>query len=691
MIEQIRDLKVGDRKMKSRYESLNEAQKKAISHFEGPCMVLAGPGSGKTRVISYRIIHLIKRYNIPSENILAISFTRASAVEMKERSMKLSFKEGIGKVHFGTFHSIFFKILRTFKIYKMEEILEEKEKRYVMKNILKSIGVENGEDEELVNGIINEISFLKNELMNKNDFISNMVSKEEFLKIYSMYEKYKIEMKKIDFDDMLIHTYAFLIENENALNKVRRRYQYILIDEFQDINKVQFEVLKLISMPQQNIFVVGDEDQSIYGFRGARPDFLLEFEHYFSKVKKIILDINYRSTDSIIHGGNKLIKNNKKRYEKDIKGIKGVGDKIECRYPNDAEEEAKEIGKLIMDNKDKYDLSYADFAVIYRTNIQSRALVDVFMDMNIPFIVRDNIVSLYDHWIAKDIIAYLKVALDKGLKEEFSRIINRPFRYISKENIKIAMAEGEFLNNLKTKSNMNSWQIKSIENLECDIDYVGNLGAKDAISYIRTTLEYDKYLIDYCSSRKIKTTGLFEILNEMEGSSSSFKNIQDYLDHIEKVKDEMINQRKEYDKDRVILTTIHSAKGLEFKNVFIVGAVEGVIPHEKSVEEDALEEERRLFYVAITRAMEKVYIFSPKNKYGKKTFVSRFIEEINHPCKEELIAINKGDFIYHKKFKNGEIVRKKENEIEVRFKDSIKIFDYITCLKNNIIQKLEVK
>ncbi|SHH25210.1 ATP-dependent helicase [Tepidibacter thalassicus] len=625
--------------MRLNYNNLSENQKAAVNHFKGPCMVLAGPGSGKTRVISYRIINLIENLNVNPENILAISFTRASSIEMRDKSVKLSSIEGINKVSFGTFHSVFFKILRSFRGYKLENILDEKEKKYIIKNILKSMNIENGEEEEIINGVINEISFLKNELMNIYDFESSIISKDEFLKVYIMYENYKDDMKKIDFDDMLINTYNLLRENENILNIIRRRYKYILIDEFQDINKVQFEVLKLISKPFENIFVVGDEDQSIYGFRGARPDFLLEFEKYFSSVKIIVLDINYRSTINIIKKSCKLISNNKKRYIKNIKGVKGYGEDIVIINPDDSEEEAKKIGNLILENISKFNLQYSDFAVIYRTNIQSRALIDVFMDMNIPFMIRDTVVSIYDHWVVKDIISYLKVSIDNTLKEEFFRIINKPFRYISKESIKMAMTDGNFLDNIKMKCGLKPWQINTIEELESDLNYIKTMSAKDAISYIRTSCEYDRYLIEYCEKRKIKITGLFEVLSEIEGSASNFSNICDYLTHIENVKEEISKQKSENCKDRVTFTTIHSAKGLEFKNVFIVGAIEGVIPHDKSLEKDEyVEEERRLFYVAMTRAMDKLYILSPKNKYGKKACISRFVEEINEPIKKELYS-----------------------------------------------------
>ncbi|MEJ8554017.1 ATP-dependent helicase [Tepidibacter sp. Z1-5] len=670
-------------------ESLNENQNIAVNHFQGPCMVIAGPGSGKTRVISYRINNLVQNLKVRPENILAISFTKASSIEMKERSIRLSVNSLINRVNFGTFHSVFFKILRGFKDYQLDNILNEHQKVYTIKNILKSMDVENYQEDDVIKGVINEISFVKNELIDSRDFDSSVVSKDEFLRIYSMYENYKSDMKKIDFDDMLIHTYNLLKDDDYILDLVRKKYRYILVDEFQDINKVQFEVLKMISKPNNNIFVVGDEDQSIYGFRGARPDFLLEFKNYFANSKYIVLDLNYRSTDVIIKTSNKLIKNNNNRYDKVIKSVKGKGDGILFLSPEDSEDEARKIGTLIIENINNNNMSYSDFSVIYRTNIQSRALVDVFMDMNIPFVIRDTVVSIYDHWVSKDIISYLSVALYRSLKDELSRIINKPFRYISKESIKIAMADGDFLTNIKTKANLNKWQIKTIEDLELDLDYISRISAKDAISYIRTSLEYDRYLIEYCQKRKIKTTGLFEILNELEGGASNYKTIDDYLDHISNVKEEISNQKKDDDKNKVVLTTIHSAKGLEFKNIFVIGVIEGVIPHDKSIEgKNDVEEERRLFYVAMTRAMDKLHISSPQYKYGKKACVSRFVEEINEPSDEELDYIKKGDIINHKKFKRGKVINKSGNTIEIEFKDDIKILNYRVCLRNKLIEKI---
>lgn len=676
-------------------DKLNENQLKAVNHLDGPCMVLAGPGSGKTRVITYRIANMVVNKNIKPTSILAISFTKASSIEMKNRALSLSNDFRMNKVTYGTFHSVFFRILRYFENYNIESILDEKTKRIGLKNILKGLNIENADDDETIGQVINEISYVKNELMDKRDFKSEVLTNDEFIKVYNFYEEYKQQMNKIDFDDMLIKTYELLKNNKAALDRVRSVYRYILVDEFQDINKVQFEALKLIANPSNNIFVVGDEDQSIYGFRGSRPDFLLEFEEYFSNTKKVLLDINYRSKGEIINIANRLIEKNTNRYEKVIKCGQGNGAKVNYISPEDSEEEAVYIAKDIKNKVQEDYTEYTDFAVIYRTNIQSRALVDVFMDMRIPFVVKDSIVTIYDHWAAQDILAYLRIGVNPNSNKDWIRIINKPFRYISKDNLNLIKDEPDFINSLINKCDLHPKQVKTINDLDIDISYVKGLNPKNAISYIRTTLDYDRYILDYCTNRKIKTNGLIEILNELESSATNFKTIQEYLEHIERVKSEIVDNKNNKETDGVIFTTMHSAKGLEFKNVYIIGANEGTIPHEKSYEiddeekkNDQIEEERRLMYVAITRAEENICISSPINKYGKRVSKSRFVEDIKAPTKKKMDSLTIGDKIYHKKFKEGTIVEKNGDSIKIRFKDRDRALNSKVCLTKRIIWKI---
>ena len=676
-------------------DKLNENQLKAVEHVDGPCMVLAGPGSGKTRVITYRIANMVVNKDIKPTSILAISFTKASSMEMKNRALALSNDFRMNKVTYGTFHSVFFRILRYFENYNIESILDEKTKRIGLKNILKGLNIENADDDETIGQVINEISYVKNELMDKRDFKSELLTNDEFIKVYNYYEEYKEQINKIDFDDMLIKTYELLKNNKSALDRVRSAYRYILVDEFQDINKVQFEALKLIANPNNNIFVVGDEDQSIYGFRGSRPDFLLEFEEYFLNTNKVLLDINYRSKGEIIDIANRLIEKNENRYEKVIKCGQGNGANVNYISPEDSEEEAVYIAKDIKNKVQEDYTEYTDFAVIYRTNIQSRALVDVFMDMRIPFVVKDSIVTIYDHWAAQDILSYLRIGVNPNSNKDWIRIINKPFRYISKDNLNLIKDEPDFINALINKCDLHPKQVKTINDLDIDISYVNGLNPKNAISYIRTTLDYDRYILDYCTNRKIKTNGLIEILNELESSATNFKTIQEYLDHIERVKSEIVDNKNNKETDGVIFTTMHSAKGLEFKNVYIIGANEGTIPHEKSYEiddeekkNDQIEEERRLMYVAITRAEENICISSPINKYGKRVSKSRFVEDIKAPTKKEMDSISIGDKIYHKKFKEGIIVEKNGDSIKIRFKDVDRVLNSKVCLTKRIIWKI---
>lgn len=677
------------------FENLNDSQLNAVKHINGPCMVLAGPGSGKTRVITYRIANMIINENINPQNILAISFTKASSVEMKNRASNIFSDDRINKVNFATFHSVFFKILRQFKGYTLDSLLDDKFKWSGIKQILKSLNIENGEEDDVVKQILSEISLVKNELMNVNDFKSEVLDKDGFSKAFNMYEEYKQSLNKIDFDDMLINAYYLLKNNEGILNKVRNYYKYILIDEFQDINKVQFEAIKLIANPNNNLFVVGDEDQSIYGFRGSRPDFLLNFEKIFDNTKKIFLDINYRSKSEIIDLSNKLILKNKNRYEKVIKCSRENGAICEYLNPEDNEEEAKKIAQKIINEINNKDYKYTDFSIIYRTNTQARALVDVFLDMRIPFVMKDSVVSIYDHWVSVDILSYLRLCLNNKCSKDFFRIINRPFRYISRETLNSVKDSEDIFNSLINDCELHIKQITTLKDLRLDLNYIKNLAPSHAISYIRTTLEYDKYILEYCEGRKIKPNSLIEFLNEIESSATNFKTIVEYLNHIERVKEELNNKNTKKVTDGVIFTTMHSSKGLEFKNVFIIGCNEGTIPHEKSYDIDdeilknsQIEEERRLMYVAVTRAEENLYISVPKNKHGKKAFTSRFVNEMKEPTTKEIKEIGVGDKIYHKTFKEGEVVENSNGTLKIKFKDKMRELNSKICILKKIIKKI---
>lgn len=660
---------------------LDENQKKASEHFSGACIVVAGPGSGKTRVIAARIIRLIEKA-IEPETIVAISFTRASALEMKNRCISMCPKSR--RVNFGTFHSVFFKILRSFRGFTHESLLDEDEKRRVIRRLMATHCVENAQDEELLESIITEMSYMKNDMLALADYKPQNMSASDFKRVCNSYENYKASMGKIDFDDMLILTHKLLLEMPGALESIKSSFRYILVDEFQDINRVQLEVLKLIAGKSGNIFAVGDDDQSIYSFRGANPEFMDEFENFFTQPKKIILDINYRSCKEIIDASNRVIMHNSERTDKRMKNSRSESGCVNVVAPKDSQEEAQTISKDILSSIKAYSMRYSDFAVIYRTNTQSRALVDVFMDYNIPFSIADRVVSVYDHWAARDVISYLKIACGAGKTEDYARIVNRPFRYISREAVSGAKGSGDFIATLKNNSNLNMLQIKALESLERDFTMISRLSPSNAVSYIRTSVEYDRHIISYCNDKGIKCEGIFEVLDEVEESGGSFCTVGEFIKHIDRVKEELLLQktRKKSHADCVTFTTMHGAKGLEFKRVFIIGAVEGLLPHEKGLDGGILEEERRLFYVALTRAKDSVLITAPKVKYGKSSRESRFLEELMEYHKAGAVA---GEYIYHKKFKLGKVLGSDEGIIRVKFEDGIKMLDYVMCLKNRII------
>nr|WP_297396404.1 ATP-dependent helicase [uncultured Peptostreptococcus sp.] len=616
---------------------LNKNQAQAVAHIDGPCMVLAGPGSGKTRVISQRIVSMVLDHAIPPTRILAISFTKASSVEMKKRTLGYGQDKRLKKVSFGTFHSSFFRILRRYAGVGLDDLLVDIDRFKLVKSILKYLKVTNYNDDDVAD-LLNEISLVKNELLDYRDYESLSFDQETFQKAYRIYEDEKKKYGKIDFDDMLIRAYDLLRAEPAILNIVRQVFRYILIDEFQDINKVQFELIRLVAGQEQNVFVVGDEDQSIYGFRGARPDFMLEFDEYFPGAKHIYLDINYRSCENIVDLSASLIKKNKLRHDKMIRAFSKESARISYIYPRDTDDEARLVAGQIFDRiGSQKEASYGDFAVIYRTNRQARAFVDAFMNKRIPFILKDAPKTVYDHWVSLDLIAYLRIAMDIGSSGDWVRVINKPFRYISKKSLAKAERSVDFFDALLNDEDIKDFQKKNLEDLYEDLNYVRGLSPQYGISYIRTTLDYDRYILEYCHERKIRAQQIVEILDEIESAASNYKTILDFFKHIDQVREEV---KKSSDKttgsslatradEGVVLTTMHSSKGLEFESVYIVGVNEGVIPYQVADEARIdIEEERRLFYVAITRSKKELVISSPLKRFGKKVGPSMFLKDL---------------------------------------------------------------
>ena len=591
-------------------------------------MVLAGPGSGKTFVITHRIKYLIEGPGINPAHILVVTFSRAAAKEMKDRFEKLCSKS---LVTFGTFHSVFFNLLKMAYGFSSEQIASDELRYTLIKELIKRNAIENEDINTLAGNLLNEIALVKQDNISIKNYYSNSISSDTFKKIYIDYESELEARGKLDFEDMLSLTYELLSERSDILKAVQNRYRYILVDEFQDINFLQYNIIKLIAGEKQNITVVGDDDQSIYRFRGARPEIMLGFERDFRNVKKVFLDINFRSSTQIVNASTKLISFNSKRFPKTFKAKNGDGapvSLIEFKNP------FHEVNSIIKDIKDyiKSGQDINSIAVLYRTNLSPRLLIERLMRNNIPFTIRDAIPNLFDHWVAKDIISYIKLAMKTGDKSDLLRISNKPNRYISRDSLSSSRANIETLFDYYDDK---SYMIKRIVELREHLRTIKNLKPATALRYIRNVVGYDEYIEEYCDMNGVESDDCYSILGDLENSAAEYNDFNDWFVHMDEYKDELIEARKksnENDKG-VRLMTFHSSKGLEFDIVYIIDVNEGSVPYKKAKGVDEIEEERRMFYVAMTRARKKLFICYCAENFGKSIGKSDFVIELSSKSK----------------------------------------------------------
>lgn len=605
----------------------NQSQRQAIHHKNGPMLVLAGPGSGKTSVITRRTQFLIEECNKNPKKILVITFTKAAAREMKERFDYIT-KGKRHPVTFGTFHGVFFSILRHAYGYNSSNILSEDKSYQFLREILdkKDLEIEIEDETEFITEVLTEISTVKNERISLEHYYSKSCPEHTFRNIFKEYQDKLQRSGFLDFDDMLVYCYELLVNRKDILAGWQNQFEHILIDEFQDINKIQYDIIRLLANPEDNLFVVGDDDQSIYRFRGAKPEIMLNFKKDYPKTKIVLLDKNYRSTDTIVSHSLRLIKKNSQRYKKDIKAVRNAGEPIEFEvFQNQMEENNKIIQNIMNDiSKGK---AYREIAILFRTNTQPRMLVEKLMEYNIPFCMKDTIPNIYEHWMIKNIIAYIQISLGSRKRSDFLQIINRPKRYISRDCINDIEISFE---NLLAYYQDKEWMCDYIEKLWFDINQIKNMRPYAAINYIRKAIGYDEYIKEYTQFRKMNPEELFRILDEVQELSKEFSNFQSWFLHMEEyikeLKEQQLNKKNKT--NAITLMTMHSAKGLEYNQVYLVDISEEIVPHPKAVLDEEIEEERRMFYVAMTRAKEKLFVYSIKERFQKKLKVSRFVEEM---------------------------------------------------------------
>lgn len=610
--------------------AFHESQLQAIRHKDGPMLVLAGPGSGKTTVITHRIRHLVEEYQVDPGSILVITFTKAAAQEMKQRFQTLV--EGRRfSVSFGTFHAVFFSILKHAYHYDASNIIREEQRVQLIRELMGRYQVDVEDEADFISGILSEISAVKGEMLNLDHYYSKNCSEELFKKLYQGYMDALMRQKLLDFDDMLVMCYELFTQRKDILAAWQQKYRYILVDEFQDINRVQYEIVRMLAAPEDNLFIVGDDDQSIYRFRGAKPEIMLGFTKDYPQAKQTLLGINYRSTTQIVEAAGRLIRHNRTRYAKEIRASRGQGRPVVTAVWEDARAETRGIVEELQDYV-RMGYRWSDMAVLYRTSQEPRLLMERLMEYNIPFRMRDTLPNLYEHWIAQDICAYIRMAADELAKSgrvrrsDVVRVINRPKRYVNREAL-----EGTEIswNGVKSWYRDKGWMVERIEQLEYDLRMIGRMAPVAAVNYIRKGVGYDEYLQEYAEYRRMKPEELFEVAEQLQESASGFDSAPEWFAHMKEYGEQLKEQAKRLEKDAdcVSLMTMHSAKGLEFPVVYILDANERVTPHHKAVLEADLEEERRMFYVAMTRAKERLHVCYAKERYGKAQERSRFIDE----------------------------------------------------------------
>lgn len=608
--------------------SLNHAQTEAVAHNEGPCMVLAGPGSGKTLTIAKRIEYLITKYKVRPEEILVITFTKYAAWEMKNRTRSICGPSSYA-VTFGTFHGIYYGILKWAYRLNQSNLLSDEEKYRILREILPGIDwdqePEADEEKDYLQELAIEIGNVKNNCMDIEEYEPVKYTTEKFRKLYRTYEETKKKYRKIDFEDMLIQCRDLFMKRPDILKKWQEKFQYILVDEFQDVNQAQYDVVRMLAAPQDNLFVVGDDDQSVYGFRGAKPGIMMEFMKDYPKARQILLDVNYRSSGYIVKGALRVIGNNKIRFEKKIEAFRKPDETVHVQEVKDPVQEAEYVLERIREYREK-GVSYTEMAVLYRTNVDARAMSELMTEYQIPFVMKEHLNNIYEHFIALDMISYLRLSQGEYDRKYFLQIANRPNRYLTRESMKTGNVSYE---SLRRYYRDKDWMVDRIDQLEWDMKMICDKTPYAAIQYIRKRMGYDEFLKEYAAYRKISSEDLFAVLEEIWQNSKGYGTIKEWFEHIESYGKMLKEQNKKNgEKEGVNLMTMHAAKGLEFDTVFVIEANEGSCPYKKATADEEIEEERRLFYVAMTRAKRKLVISYVKEKNGKDMTPSRFVSEL---------------------------------------------------------------
>ena len=646
-------------------QSPSNSQLRAIKHGKGPMLVLAGPGSGKTFVIIQRLLYLIHEKQIRPDNILVISFSKASTLELKQRFQKQSkdilserllneskdkslLEESKVQVNFATFHACFFHILKETYHYTSQDIITEKQKREILKAILldpvyedtnKSYKSESRKIKEIqkndnqieLKNIVEKVEdYLQKISYYKNKETKELEEKEskQFQQIFHTYNQEMHHQHKLDFDDMGLLCLQLFNTQPDILEKWQEKFQYILIDEFQDINMVQFRIIQLLVKKYQNLFVVGDDDQSIYSFRGASPQIMLDFEKYYPETEKVLLETNYRCSEEIVKESLKVIEQNKVRFQKEIRAYNAGREVVVYQSFEECQKEYSYIGEKIQKFISEQKYNYSDIACIFRTNQDMTGLAEHLVRNRIPFVMKESCNSIFKHFIALDIISYLRFFLAGKKRSDFLRIMNKPLRYLSRNALSLLSDEAITWRELKQYYASKKYMLSNIEQLEKNDIWIQKLDLYGACFYVRKVIGYDSYLKSYIKEQGLNWEEAKEILDFIQESTRNMKSLEEWKGYIEQYEEALRNSGEE--KEGIHIITMHACKGLEYPVVFLPDCNEGRVPHKKAASPEEIEEERRMFYVAMTRAKYHLEILYIEDKLKKHLQKSRFLKNSLH-------------------------------------------------------------
>ena len=612
--------------------TLDAAQKEAAAHFRGPCMVLSGPGSGKTTVITQRVKMLVETHNVPPEEILVVTFTKAAAEEMKERFLKLVSAEKTA-VLFGTFHSVFYMILRAESFPEVLTVVEGRERLEILREALRSTDPEAEADQDYLNALSAEISRIKND----GGTIRENEPRNGRIDLKRLYEAYNALLRKrtaMDYDDMLLRTRELFQNRPEVLRTWRERFRFILIDEFQDVNRVQYEIVKMLAPMGEGLFVVGDDDQSIYGFRGARPGIMLDFPKDYPGTRRILLGINYRSAPEIVEASLSLAEQNHERYRKKLRSAralekdrhKGLVDV--SRFEN-VPEECNAIANLVLRRLDE-GLPLHEMAVLTRTAFGAEAMIQKCIERGIPFISKDKVPNLFAHFAVRPVFACLNWAAGNRSRRNLLLFAFAPPKGFRREDLKEEQVDLSAVCEALAKDPETRWRADRAAFFRYQTELLARLRIPYAmINYFRKGMGYDDYILGQAEQKGMDPKGILAVLDWVQESAKDYRRVADFYAFVAKyVRTLEEKARGEEAKDRLVISSLHGAKGLEYSEVFIPDLCEQILPHEKALTREAVEEERRLLYVGMTRAKDTLHLMTVKERFGRSMKESRFLKEI---------------------------------------------------------------